>query len=349
MDYARFNYVAQPEDNMSEKGLMARIGDYDKWAIEWGYKYMPDYKTPDAEIPVLNKMVMEKLKDRRLWFGTESDPDDPRGQSEDLGDDAMKASDYGIKNLQRIVVKLPEWTKEANKDYTSLNQMYLTLVGQFNRYLGHVSKNIGGVQTTPRTQEEAGIVVEFTPKAKQKQAVQFLQDNLFKTPTWLIQKNISGLTGTNALTTVSGLQSNVLGRMLSNGTFNKLFRFEASGEPNAYGVSEMITDLRKGIWSELASRKAIDIYRRNLQKTFVERLISNLKAEGAEVPAALAAFGVSSPGYSKTTDAVSIVKMQLRTLQAEVKGAMGGYSDATTRAHLQDVNERITQALDPSK
>ncbi|MDB5208992.1 MAG: zinc-dependent metalloprotease [Flavisolibacter sp.] len=348
MDYARFNYVAQPEDNISTKGLMAKIGDYDTWAIEWGYKYMPDYKTPEAETPVLNKMVMERLKDKRLWFGTESDPDDPRGQSEDLGDNAMKSSAYGIKNLKRIVVKLPEWTKEANKDYTSLGQMYGALVAQFNRYLGHVSKNIGGVQTTPKTQEEGGVVVEFTPKAKQKEAMEFLQSQLFTTPTWLMQSNIAELTGSNGLTTIIGLQNNVLGRLLGNNTLNKLFRFEASGS-NAYPASEMITDLRKGIWSELAGRKAIDIYRRNLQKAFVDRLITNLQPDNNPVPAAFAAFGISSSNYSKTTDAISIVKAQLRTLQAEIRAAMPSYKDATSKAHLMDVSDRITEALDVKK
>jgi hypothetical protein len=349
MDYARFNYVAQPEDNITEKGLFPRIGDYDMWAIEWGYKWMPDYRTADAETPVLNKLVMERLQNKRLWFGTETDPDDPRGQNEDLGDDAMKASAYGIKNLQRIIVKLPEWTQEANKDYASLNQMYGQLVTQFNRYMGHVAKNVGGIQTTPRMREEGGIVVEYTPKAKQKQAMQFLQENLFQTPTWIIQKNIAGLTGTNAMTTISGVQSSALNRLLSNGTFNKLFRFEASGEPNAYSVSEMVTDLRKGIWSELASRKSIDIYRRNLQKVFVERLITNLKADDNPSSAALAAFGISSPNYSKTTDAISIVKSQLRTLQSEIRAALPTYKDAASRAHLQDVSDRITAALDPTK
>lgn len=351
MDYARFNYVAQPEDNITDKGLFPRIGDYDLWAIEWGYKWMPNQKTADAETPVLNKLVMEKLKNnKRLWFGTETDPDDPRGQNEDLGDDAMKASAYGIKNLQRIIVKLPDWTKEADKDYANLNQMYTQLVSQFGRYMGHVAKNVGGVQTTPRMQEEGGTVVEFTTKAKQKEAMAFLQKQLFQTPQWLIQKNIAGLTGTNALSTINGVQSGVLGRLLSNTTLNKLFRYEASGEPNAYSAVEMITDLRKGIWSELATRKTIDIYRRNLQKAFVERLIGNLKSEdGGAAAAALASFGISSGGYSKTTDAVSIVKAQLRTLQGEIKAALPVYKDATSRAHLQDVSERITQALEPGK
>ena len=153
MDYARFNYVAQPEDNISQSGLFPRIGDYDKWAIEWGYRWYPELKTPEAEVPALNKITVEKLKDKRLWFGTESDSDDPRAQNEDLGDNAMTASGYGIKNLQRIMSKLPEWTKEDNKGYNSLNEIYGQVVTQFQRYMGHVAKNVGGLLTTPKTLE----------------------------------------------------------------------------------------------------------------------------------------------------------------------------------------------------
>lgn len=351
MDYARFNYVAQPEDNLAGETLMANIGDYDKWAIEWGYKWMPDYKTAQEEVPALNKLTMERLKNKRLWFGTEVDPDDPRGQSEDLGDNAMKASAYGIKNLQRIVNNLPEWTKRANKDYTELNQMYTALVGQYTRYMGHVVKNIGGIQTTPKMQEEAGVVVEFTPKERQKEAMQFLHANLFNTPTWLKQSKIEGLAGTNAMTTILSVQNGILGRLLSNNTFNKLFRYEASGDKNAYSASEMVSDLRKGIWSELSSRKPIDIYRRNLQKAFVEQLVGNLKSDGMptiSLSPGRGGFGLPSD-YSRTTDAMSIAKAQLRTLQSEIKAALSGYKDASSRAHLQDVSDRITEVLDPSK
>jgi hypothetical protein len=349
MDYARFNYVAQPEDSITEKGLFPRIGDYDMWAIEWGYKWMPDYKTAQDEVPALNKLTMEKLKNKRLWFGTEVDPDDPRGQNEDLGDNAMKASAYGIKNLKRIIVKLPEWTKEANKDYTGLTELYSQLTTQFQRYMGHVAKNIGGIQTTPKMQEEAGMVVEFTPASRQKEAMAFLQAQLFKTPTWLIQNNIAGLTGTNAMTTILGAQNNVLGRLLSNNTFNKLFRYEASGLKNVYSASEMVTDLRKGIWSELAARKPIDIYRRNLQKAFVEQLIGNLRTDGTPTITLSSGRGTSvfmASDYSKTTDAISIAKAQLRSLQSEIRTALPAYKDAASRAHLQDVADRIQEVLE---
>ena len=349
MDYARFNYVAQPEDNVNEKGLFPRIGDYDIWAIEWGYRWMPEYSTADQEKTALNKLTSEKLKNKRLWFGTEIDPDDPRGQNEDLGDNAMKASAYGIKNLQRIIVNLPEWTKESNKDYASLTQMYSQLTAQYQRYMGHVAKNIGGIQTTPRMREEGGVVMEFTPKAKQKEAINFLHTQLFNTPIWLKQQKIESLINVNPMTTILGVQNSILGRLLSNNTFNKLFRYEATGATNAYTASEMVTDLRKGIWRELASRKPIDIYRRNLQKAFVEQLAGNLKPDGSPmmtVSSGRGGFNLPSD-YSRTTDAISIVKAQLRQLQNEIRAAIPAYNDAASRAHLQDVNERITQVLDP--
>jgi hypothetical protein len=348
MDYARFNYVAQPEDKISEKGLFPRIGDYDIWAIEWGYRWMPEHKTPQDEVAALNKMTMEKMKNKRLWFGTEIDIDDPRGQNEDLGDNAMKASSYGIKNLQRILVNLPEWTKEENRDYRGLSNMYGQLTTQFNRYMGHVAKNIGGIQTTPRMQEEGGVVIEFTPKATQKEAMQFLQQQLFTTPIWLKNSKIESLVSINPMNTILSVQNNILGRLLGNGTFNKLFRYEASGEKNVYTASEMVTDLRKGIWSELASRKQIDIYRRNLQKAFVEQLAGNLKAETSAAMAAVAGRGFTlASDYSRTTDAMSVAKAQLRSLQSEIRAALPAYKDAASRAHLQDVTDRISDILDP--
>lgn len=346
MDYARFNYVAQPEDNISEKGLFPRIGDYDIWAIEWGYRWMPQ-ATAEAEVPVLNKLTIERLQDKRLWFGTETDPDDPRGQNEDLGDDAMKASTYGIKNLQRIVAKLPEWTKEANKDYRSLAQMYGQLRSQYGRYMGHVAKSVGGIYTTPKMTEQPGVVVEFVDETKQKAAIQFLHANLFKTPTWLVDNDISDYTGDNKLATVGNIQNSVLNRLLGASTFNKLARFEAEEPAKAYTAYEMVTDLRKGIWSELTTRQAIDIYRRNLQKSFVETLDKIINPP--PMPTLnVSGFGAVSTSASNTSDAVSVAKAQLRLLQAEIRAALPAFRDISSRAHLQDIVDRITQSLNPN-
>jgi len=344
MDYARFNYVAQPGDNITDKGLFPRIGDYDLWAIEWGYRWNPEAKTPEQDKAIQNKMTVEKLKNHRLWFLTESDPDDPRAQSEDLGDNAMKASAYGIKNLQRIVVKLPEWTREPNTGFESLNELYGNVIGQFNRYMGHVVKNVGGIMTTPKTVEQQGVVVQFVPESKQKEALNFLNEQLFKTPRWLINPQITNLTGGNSLTTVGGMQDAILGRLISHNTLNKLLRFEAE-EKAPYTAIEMLTDLRKMVWSELSARKPIDIYRRNLQKAFTERMINAVTPPAT--PTAPTAQRASS--FTENTDAMSVAKAQLRMLQAEIKQALPSYKDAASRAHLMDVNDRITAALDVSK
>ena len=346
MDYARFNYVAQPEDNISQKGLFPRIGEYDKWAIEWGYRWTPPSVTSEQEVALFNNTVIEKLKDKRYWFGTETDPDDPRGQNEDLGDNAMKASAYGIKNLQRILVKLPEWTKESNKDYTNLSQMYSQLRSQFGRYMGHVAKTIGGIYTTPKMTEEPGVVYEFVKEARQKEAMQFLHENLFKTPKWLVNNDISDYTGDNKLSVVNNLQSSILNRLISTSTFNKLFRFEAQEPASAYTASEMLNDLKRGIWSELAARQPIDIYRRNLQKAHLEALTRIVNPEQSTTGLQIS-FGPVTPTNSKTTDAMSVVKAQLRQLQTDIRSSLASYRDAASRAHLQDVLDRINLALNP--
>lgn len=346
MDYARFNYVAQPEDNISQKGLFPRIGDYDKWAIEWGYRWIAEAKNPEAELPILNKWTIEKLKNKRNIFLTESDPDDPRAQNEDLGDNAMVASTYGIKNLQRIVTKLPEWTKEENKSYGTLAEMFGQVAQQYQRYMGHVAKNIGGVQTTPKMVEEAGVVVEYVSKAKQKEAMAFLQAQLFSTPKWMFENNIPALTGINKLSVVSSAQSNVLNRLLNNSTLDKLIRAQEDNAA-AYSANEMLNDLKKGIFSELPTKKAIDVYRRNLQKIYTERLITNL-GEPSPTAAAAGRGGFGAPAnYSQISDASSVARMHLKSLAAEIRATAPLYTDLMSKAHLEDLVGRINQALDP--
>ena len=188
MDYARFNYVAQPEDNISQRqdyfrALVIMING----PLNGVIRLFPQYKDAEAEKAYLNEWVIERLKDNRLWFGTETNPDDPRSQREQVGDDAMKGAMYGIKNLQRIVPNLMEWTKEPNEDYTNLSEMYNQVTVQFNIYMGHVAKYVGGIMETPKMVEEQGPVYEVVPKAKQKEAVEFLNKQLFTTPSWLDQ------------------------------------------------------------------------------------------------------------------------------------------------------------------
>lgn len=347
MDYARFNYVAQPEDHISPAGLYPRIGDYDKWAIQWGYTWLPQAKSAEEELPILNKLTIDKLQDRRLWFGTESNPDDPRSQSEDLGDNAMKASTYGIRNLQYIVPNLISWTREPNKDFTTLNSIYNEVVIQFVRYIGHVSKNVGGIMETPKTAEQSGPVYEYVSRERQEEAIRFLDKQVFTTPSWLLSPEIFAKTGGSGPAIIGRLQDAALSRILGAATLSKLLNTEADlGTKKAYTVSELLGSLQQSIFTELPARRPIDIYRRNLQKNLVERLITLIKPGGGPSTSMGGGITISfGPSISRSSDIISLAKGSLRAIQASIRAAIPAYGDAASRYHLQDLNERITDAF----
>lgn len=350
MDYARFNYVAQPEDNISTAGIFPRIGDYDKWAIEWGYRLFPEYKSPEAEKAHMNKWVLENLKNRRQWWGDgESNQDDPRSQTEDLSDNSVKASEYGIKNLKRIVPELMKWTKQANEDFTNLGDIYTQVTSQFSRYMGHVSRNVGGIYKTPRVVEDTEPVYEFAAKAKQAESVTFLNQQLFITPAWLINNDVFARTGGNPLSIIGNIQDAVLNRLFSVNTLSKLINAETAMGNNAYKMTELFSDLKKGIWSELSARKPIDIYRRNLQKSYVN-ILNNLlnPSETASISTGGISFTVTPVGTDKS-DIRSFVRAHLAALRSEMLAAAAGTADAMSKYHLQDVAKRIEDALDPKK
>lgn len=345
MDYARFNYVAQPEDNISETGLFPRIGEYDKWAIQWGYK-ASFAKDEQEDKKIVNQWVIDSLKaNPRLWFGTETNPFDPRSQTEDLGDNSMKASEYGIKNLKRIVAQLPEWTKEDADKYDNLKDMYTAVVGQYYRYMNHVLKNVGGVYETPKSIEQTGEdVYAPTPKAIQTEAVKFLNKQLFETPKWLLDKNIlNKISNPVAAELVGNVQITVLNNMLSAPRLNRLAVTDSRfAGKNTYAMDKMMDDVKKGIWSELASRKVIDGYRRNLQKVYVEALI-NLLNPIPPSPGGNPAFNVNT----KNTDIISVARAELVALKKQVDAAIPSTGDKMSKYHLQDVSFRIQKALDP--
>jgi len=351
MDYARFNYVAQPEDNISSKGLYPRIGDYDKWAIEWGYKYFPETKNAQQEVPVLNKMTIESAKNRRLWFGTETNPDDPHSQNEDLSDNAMKASTYGIKNLKVILGNLPVWTKEPADGYDNLANMYGQLTTQFGRYMGHVAKNIGGVYENPKTVEQTGAVYERTPAATQKEAMSFLDAQLFKTPMWMIDKPILDNINEDGLEVVGRLQNTTINRLLATNTLTKLISAEAADGAGAYKITDLFTDLNGSIFTELKTNQPIDVYRRNLQKLYIDKLISIVKP--VQMPVAVNVIlagggrgGATQGGISASqSDVLSVVKGELKALDTMIK-ASANTATGLSKYHLEDLAGRIDDALD---
>jgi hypothetical protein len=348
MDYARFNYVAQPEDNM--KHFFPRIGDYDKWAIEWGYKYFDDAKDEDAEKAILNTMTKEAYKNNRLWFGTEISPYDPRYQTEDIGDNAMRASEYGIKNLKRILPNITEWSKESGESYQELDDIYSNLVGQFRRYMGHVTKNIGGIYDNPKTYDMEGEQFTIVPKAIQKDAIAFLNTQLFTTPTWLMdQKILSKIKPENGIESIKAMQDATLSSVLAGDRAVRLMEAGAISKDN-YSLDEMMTDLKSGIFSELKSKSSIDIYRRNIQKLFIDKLVALLapgKTSVRAIPVGVTyGFNIKTIDLNQT-DLPSIARGNLMALKAEIKGAQLRMTDKLSKYHLIDLVARIEKGLDP--
>ncbi len=345
MDYARFNYVAQPEDHISEKGLFPRIGDYDKWAIEWGYKWKPEYASAADERAWSDDLIVERLgKNPRLWFGTESDPNDPRCQSEDLGDDAMKAGSYGIKNLQRILAGLPQWTAAPHEGYGDLHMMYGEVISQFKRYMDHVLRNIGGMTTTIKSQEQTGPIYDFTPRARQKEAMAFLQRQLFTTPAWLMNYKIAGVTNTNPGSSILSIQQGALLGLINPMLLNKLSYFEeVKGVAAAYTPVEMMNDLKRGVWAELTTHQAIQMQRRQLQKVYVSILINIVAPK--PVPSTAIQMSTNMVIAVSNTDGMSVLKGQAQSLLAEIKAAIPHAPDKTTRLHLADMAGRLSDAL----
>ena len=348
MDYARFNYVAQPEDGVTD--FFPKIGDYDKWAIKWGYSYFADAKSEKAEKALLNEMTKEAYKNNRLWFGTETSPYDPRYQTEDIGDNAMKASEYGIKNLKRILPNLVQWSSEKGESYSELDDLYSALTGQFRRYMGHVTKNVGGIYDSPKTYDMSGDQFVVVPKSIQKEAVTFLNNQLFNTPKWLLNQDVlSKINPESGVEAIKSMQDATLSSLLAGDRMVRLIETSSVSKDN-YSVDELITDLNKGIFSELKGASSIDMYRRNVQKLYVDKLIELLKPGTATVRAVPVGvtYGFSTRRVNLSqTDLPSISRGQLNALKNDLKMSSARMSDRMSKYHVQDLISRISQALDP--
>ncbi len=328
MDYARFNYVAQPEDGIGKDGLYPRINDYDKWAIEYGYK-PTEFKTPKEDHLYWNKVIIERLKDHpELWFGGEGTDSDPRAQREDLGDDAVAASNYGIANLKRIIGKLPEWNAEEADQYENLSRMYTSLTGQYNRYLGHVSANIGGRFVTNHSIEQAGVdKYAPVPKERQKRALNWLNDNLFRKPSWLVAEpwifNLTDRPDTYLYTLVNNVVS--ASNLLNIQKLSRMEQFTTYGSDN-YAPQEYLDDLAGMIFEELYKGRATDSYRRYLQRRYVTVALEVVNSPAAE-----------------TTDGRTLLLGQLLDIQKKASKAKS--SDAATHAHWQSLAKQIEKGL----
>ena len=347
MDYARFNYVAQPEDSITEAGIMPRIGMYDKWAIQWGYRYTGLSNEEDKKVS--SKLILDSLKaNPKLWFGGEGRNFDARCQTEDLSDNSMKAGEYGIKNLKYVMAHLKEWTKEDNDTYKNLLDMYRQVASQFNRYALHVTMNVASVYEQIKTVEQPGDVYIPENKEMQKEAVAFLNREVFQTPTWLLDNDIlNKLSSPVRMGSVSTIQDRIIEQLLSDRVLNSLI-MTAQRNGSGYSLEEFMTDVKKGIWKELETGKSIDIYRRNLQKNYVSQLFAAIKeAEFSTHGAAIffGAIGEEMLPVTSNTDIPSYLSLHLEKLNSEIKSALPRITDNNTKEHLQYVLQMIKDGM----
>ncbi|HEX8014787.1 MAG TPA: zinc-dependent metalloprotease [Flavobacterium sp.] len=336
MDYARFNYVAQPEDNIGPAGIYPRIGAYDKWAIKWGYSYLPNTKDEFEEENILAKLTTDSLTaNPKLWFGGEGKDEDPRSQSEDLGDDAVLASDYGIKNLKRVVPNLIEWTYEPNDAYNNLEDMHKAVVAQYSRYLYHVLKYIGNNYITKRTVDEKGIVNQPVPRAKVKAAIDYVGRQLFVAPLWMYPQNIDQLISLKTEDQISDQQNQVLNIVLSSGILYNI-NLKSMQFEGAYTVPEFLNDVQQTVWVKFTGDAKQDYYRRSLQRSYVDKLGLLLLPKEAEPGKAL--------NTAQRSDVRLYGKQHLLKLRTDVTKLMSA-STGLNKEHFESILIEIDKII----
>ena len=343
MDYARFNYIAQPGDGVTH--FYPAIGEYDKWAIKWGYTWFPGKKSPKQEKEILDAWTKEKAGNPLYYYGRQGTSIDPRLQNEDLGDNAMKASTYGIANLKRILPNIEKWTYQPGEEFDDLEELYTEVLNQFNRYMGHVTTNIGGMNENFKTYDQKGPVYDFVPKNLQQGAVAFLNKELFTSPLWMINsEELSKFDNGIMLNRIKNIQTNTLTNVLSQSRISRMFDNQTRNGSKAYTVTELFNDLRGGIFT--AGRP--DAFKRNLQRGYIENLKSLLNDDFKGIPgvsaAAMASFGLT-PINMTLSDIRPLARAELKTIDAKLP--KGG--DAVTAAHYADLHLRIKEALNPTR
>ena len=345
MDYARFNYVAQPGDGVAN--FVPKIGPYDIYSIRWGYRPIPEAKSAEAERSRLDKWILEKYDDPIYRFNDGSSYD-PTSQSEAVGDDPVKASEYGIANLKVITQNLIKWTYQPHEDYSQLRELYGQITGQWNRYMGHVVTTIGGIYQIRKTTDQEGPVFEIIPKQTQQDAMHFLTEYALKTPTWMINPDIlDRIEHAGIVERLRGYQVGTVNRILDFARLQRLIESEARLGDKAYGLSAMFDDLHGAIWGELSQPKSIDVYRRNLQRGYIDRLEYLMTQEPQPIPARFRAFIQRTEVTVNQSDIRAYVRGELEALRGRIPQIDGQIEDKATRLHLRDIAARIDKILNP--
>jgi hypothetical protein len=334
MDYSRFNYVAQPEDKIDPADLIPKIGPYDKWATMWGYTPIPGAKTSEEEKPTLDKWAREQETKPYLRFSTEGGAGtDPGDLTEAVGDaDAVKATTLGIRNLSKVSEMLMKATNyRVGEPWDELEEVYGRMVGQWTTEMGHVVRIIGGVDSQQKHIGQEGPRFVTVARARQAEALKFLMANAFTTPAFMIRPDIlRKIQPTGIIDRVRTAQAGIMGQLLQAQRLDRMAEQVAlDGDKVAYPPLQFLTDLRAGVWSELATpSRAIDIYRRNLQRSYLDNMDARLN------------------GSNGSTEVRALARGELLALDRQLQTALPGVTDELTRRHLQDCRDQIAESLD---
>jgi hypothetical protein len=360
MDYARQNYIAQPGDGLKPKDFIRRVGPFDDFVINWGYRVIPEAKTAEDERPILNKWYTQQTGPMAYRYVPQQYGSvDPRSQTEDLGDDPVKASGYALANMKRVVPQLVSWTTKPGEDFTDLGELYGEALNMWSLYMGHVVTLVGGVNVDFKTAEQRGAVYHVVPKARQKAALDFLAEQAFKTPGWLAPEDITSRVGPpTGATSLVTRQAAVLTQLLSAARLARLSDSEAMDAANAYPLTEYLADLKRVVWGAPGSAAELDAGRRTLQRVYLERLEA-LIAPPAPPPAA-APGGAPPPQQPQLpllvapnvprSDMPALARSQVRSIRDQARAAAAvTTSSAMVRAHWQDIADRADGILEPRR
>ncbi|MFN8010778.1 MAG: zinc-dependent metalloprotease [Holophagaceae bacterium] len=349
MDYSRFNYVAQPEDGIDPELLRPKVGPYDVFAVKWGYQPIPGAADAEAEKATLDTWAREQDAKPWLRFSTpRAGGSDPGDNTEAVGDaDAVKATALGTKNLQRVVAMLPAAVAKPGESDETLQHLYASVWGQWSRELGHVAVIVGGFDSQNKHQGQAGSVFTPVPRARQKEAVKFLGDTLFRTPAWILEPGILGrLSPAEGSRQLLNTQRGVLRTLLDRGRTLRLQEQESALGDGAYRLTEMLGDLRAALFTELsAPAPKVAPARRNLQRAYLELLDERLNTPAPVIPPQLAAFISVAPALPDDTRGA--LRAELRAIQAQASARLAATQDKATRAHLEDLRDQAARILDP--
>ena len=360
MDYARLNYVAQPEDRIDPADLVPRVGPYDIYATMWGYEPIPGARTSDAERPTLNRWA--EMQDSVPWyrFSTAGNEDvDPGDESEAVGDaDAVRSTGYGLRNIRRVVPLLMAATIRPGEDNSELIELYDRLIEQWTREMEHVINVVGGSESQEKYGGQLGPRFTPLPRSRQKAAVRFLNENAFTTPSYFLDTRIlRRMEPEGTLKRIGVNQSRLLAGLLDNDRLARLSEYEAlagRGTPanrDVYPVPELLADVRQGVWSELsAERVMIDPFRRTLQRAYLAQADAKINPSPAIViTTGRTGSSRSRVGTGPNNDLRALMRGELVDLDASLRSAVDRAADRETRLHLLDARAEIKRILDPGK